>query len=236
MSTAITSSTSTSTELAALPGKSENRGAAKAAQVASARPAPIAPSNTRGMAAPVRLNRGRSNASSLAPEDAVHLRAHKSRKSQAGAHQAFPVVMPHLAATAPGAAGAGKLVIEGEAGGPVVHTDFFAGRDRLQRNDRVPSVIAEVRITAVVDEVHRMAHRLGFEGAGDFIEGGVVSVADERAAQRRRELLELRGCQNREGTRLLLVDPVILAEQGGTAPDRMTGKQPTPDPGVAHLE
>src|SRR5262249_14148969 len=126
MSTAITSSTSTSTELAALlPGKSARRGAASAAQAASASAPPIPPSNSRGMAAPVHLNGGRSGAARLAPQDAVGLGAHEAGEAQAHAHEALPVVAPYLAAASPGAAGAGELVIEGKAVGPVIHADFF---------------------------------------------------------------------------------------------------------------
>src|ERR1043165_15283 len=162
MSTAITSSTSTSTELAVLcAGKAASRGAASAAQAASAAAPPIAPSSIRDITGSVHLNGGRSSARALAPQDAVGLRAHESGKAQAHAHQPLPVVAPDLAAASPGAAGAGEFMIEGKAVGPVIHADFLTAGDPVQCDDRIAPVIAEVGVAAAIDEIDRVTHRFG---------------------------------------------------------------------------
>src|SRR3954449_13541954 len=112
---------------------------------------PLLQTTTVACCAPVSLNGGRSGARALAPQDAVGLRAHEARESQADAHQVLPVVAPHLPAASPGAARAGELVIEGKTVGPVIHANFLAARDCLQRDDRIASIIAEVRVATVID-------------------------------------------------------------------------------------
>src|ERR1043165_849468 len=182
MSTAITSSTSTSTELAALPGTSEKRGAASAAQAASAKAVPVMPSSSLRMRRLLIGECGRRGARRLAPKNAVHLCAHEAGQTQPDADERFPILTPHRPAAAPGTAGAGELVIEGKAVGAVIHANFFARRDAAQRNDRIHAVVAEIRLAAVIDEVHRVTHRLWMERAGDLIERGVEAIADERTA------------------------------------------------------
>ena len=77
----------------------------------------------------------------------------------------------------------------------------------------------------MIDEIHRVTHSLGMEGPGDLVERGVVAVAQERAAQRGRELVDLRRRKNRKCAHLRLVDPVILAEQQRAARNWLAGKE-----------
>src|SRR4051812_36371172 len=92
---------------------------------------PLLQATTVACCAPVSLNGGRSGARALAPQDAVGLRAHEAGKTQARAHQVLPVVAPHSPAAPPGAARAGKLVIEGKAVGPIIDANLLAARDCL---------------------------------------------------------------------------------------------------------
>src|SRR3954464_6875524 len=244
MSTAITSSTSTSTEFAALlPGKSTRRGAAKAPQAASASvAAPIAPIKSRlriagllcalvpGWWHTVRCG------NRLSPERPVDARAHEGRQAQPAAHERLPVVTPHSAPASPCAAGAGEIVIEGKAESAVVHAEFFAGRNPQQRHDVIPAVVPDVWIARVVDEVHRVPDRLGVKRAGDLLGRGVVGKAQECGAHRGREILELLSRHCREASPLGFVDPVILAEQRGAGFDRPASEQAASGGGGADFE
>src|SRR5688500_8347132 len=105
MSTASTSSTSTSTEPAALlPGRSAKRHAAKALQAASASvAAPAAPnSHLRRRIAILDIMRmmvtWASRQGKLSPQGAVRENAHEPRQAQPGAHETAPVVPLDLAA------------------------------------------------------------------------------------------------------------------------------------------
>ena len=79
-----------------------------------------------------------------------------------------PVIAGDPAAAPGRAAAAGEFVVEREAEGAVVHADFFARGDAAQRDDVVRAVVAGIGIAGVIDEIDRVAHRLGVERAGDL--------------------------------------------------------------------
>src|SRR4029077_16288447 len=119
----------------------------------------------------------------------------------------------HLPAAAPRAASTLELVVEREAERAVVHADLFASRYALKGGDSICAVVASIRLARMMDEMHGVAHALRVERAGDLLRLFIVGKAQESGADRRGELLQLRGRHVREALPLRLVGPIVLAEQ-----------------------
>ena len=251
MSTASTSSTSTSMPSGALPGRSAKRGAAKPAlQAPSAiAAAPIAPPATihAGASRPpvVKSRRASGGIGAREPAQSRPAQPHSARSASArmnpgsrrpartSSGQSLPVTLPRHARRA---AATGEFVVEGEAVGAVVHADLFARRDAAQRHDLAGAVIAGIGVAGVIDEIDRVAHGLGAERAGDRLRRGVVGIAQEDRAQRGLELLHLLRRQRGKAPPLLLVAPLVLAEQARALRDRAAGEQAVPAGHRARLE